>query len=119
MTAMSDPASVLSADQASSHSRFWRCLFGKRFIINVLAATALVGAWMADVPEPVLATLLFIHLGLACWAIGTQRGIALLGPLFWYDLARLARRQRTTLLRCTYGLLLLGWLAYTVQDQFP
>jgi ABC-type transport system involved in multi-copper enzyme maturation permease subunit len=42
------------------------------------------------------------------------------GPLFWYDLSRLARRGRTTLVRIAYGLLLLGGLCllYTTRFSF-
>jgi ABC-type transport system involved in multi-copper enzyme maturation permease subunit len=43
----------------------------------------------------------------------------LIGPLFWYDLARLARRNRTTLLRCTYALALLAWLWFGFGQSFP
>jgi ABC-type transport system involved in multi-copper enzyme maturation permease subunit len=41
------------------------------------------------------------------------------GPLFWYDLARLARRGRTALLRCTYALFLFAWMSLAVHQQFP
>ncbi len=47
------------------------------------------------------------------------RGLQLVGPLYVYDLARLARRGRTTLLRCTYAALLLVWLCVLVSDRFP
>jgi ABC-type transport system involved in multi-copper enzyme maturation permease subunit len=42
-----------------------------------------------------------------------------IGPLFFYDLVRLARRGRSTLLRATYTLALFGalWLVYA--ERFP
>src|SRR5262245_9635941 len=39
-----------------------------------------------------------------------RSGIPLVGPLFLFDLVRLARRGRTVPLRCAYGLLLLAGL---------
>jgi ABC-type transport system involved in multi-copper enzyme maturation permease subunit len=48
-----------------------------------------------------------------------RRLLALPGPLFWYDLARLARRPRTAQLRFFYGLLLLCWLTFVVHQEFP
>jgi ABC-type transport system involved in multi-copper enzyme maturation permease subunit len=52
---------------------------------------------------------------------GLRRGwrLRLLGPLFIYDLARLARRGRTTFLHCVYPALLLAWLCAMAVDRFP
>jgi ABC-type transport system involved in multi-copper enzyme maturation permease subunit len=41
------------------------------------------------------------------------------GPLFYYELVRLARRGRGTLLRCAYALALLAALAFAYLDAFP
>src|SRR5262249_58997490 len=41
------------------------------------------------------------------------------GPLVRHDRPGLARRGGTILLRCIYGLLLLGWLCYLLVDYFP
>jgi ABC-type transport system involved in multi-copper enzyme maturation permease subunit len=41
------------------------------------------------------------------------------GPLFYYELVRLARKGRSTLLRCAYALALLAALAYEYHDAFP
>lgn len=46
------------------------------------------------------------------------RRVRLVGPLFGYDLGRLARRHRTLLLRCTYALLLLVWLCFLFGERF-
>ena len=43
----------------------------------------------------------------------------IVGPLLWYDLARLARRGRTSLLRFVYGCFLLGLLYYVFRQRFP
>lgn len=43
----------------------------------------------------------------------------LVGPLFFYDLVRLARRGRSILLRCFYALSLLGALCLAYTDRFP
>lgn len=44
--------------------------------------------------------------------------VDLVGPLFFYDLVRLARRGRSTLLRCIYGLTLLGALCFAYTAHF-
>jgi ABC-type transport system involved in multi-copper enzyme maturation permease subunit len=41
------------------------------------------------------------------------------GPLFFYDLMRLARRGRSTLLRVTYALVLFGALLIAYTNRFP
>jgi ABC-type transport system involved in multi-copper enzyme maturation permease subunit len=47
------------------------------------------------------------------------RRITLVGPLFYYDLMRLARRGRSILLRCTYALALLTGLFIAYYSRFP
>lgn len=47
------------------------------------------------------------------------RSAELVGPLFFYDLVRLARRGRSILLRCFYALALLGALCLAYTDRFP
>src|SRR4051812_24726655 len=44
---------------------------------------------------------------------------AVVGPLFYHDLVRLARRGRSTLLRFVYGLFLLLALYAVYQQTFP
>jgi ABC-type transport system involved in multi-copper enzyme maturation permease subunit len=67
-------------------------------------------------------------LGIGLMALGAillflvvrRRGrLELIGPLFAYDLARVAGRGRTAMLRCLYGLLLLGWLVYLFIHDYP
>jgi ABC-type transport system involved in multi-copper enzyme maturation permease subunit len=41
------------------------------------------------------------------------------GPLFYYELVRLARRGRSTVLRCAYALALLAALYFAYRAQFP
>jgi hypothetical protein len=48
----------------------------------------------------------------------TARPRSLAGPLFFYDLLRLARRGRSTLLRCTYALTLLGAHCLAYSERF-
>src|SRR5262245_63028231 len=43
----------------------------------------------------------------------------LLGPVFWYDLVRLARRQRLALWRAVYGLALLTALLLLYVEYLP
>jgi ABC-type transport system involved in multi-copper enzyme maturation permease subunit len=53
--------------------------------------------------------------GVASW----RPGFSLVGPLFYYDLMRLARRGRSTLLRVTYALVLFGALLIAYTNRFP
>src|SRR2546423_6996300 len=73
--------------------------------IAILFATA--APWM---PWAIRATLLGAGAALILSATIHVGGLRLVGPLFWFDLARLARRGRTALLRATYALLLLAGL---------
>jgi ABC-type transport system involved in multi-copper enzyme maturation permease subunit len=47
------------------------------------------------------------------------RGWYLVGPLFFYDVVRLARRGRSTLLRVTFGLTLFAGLCFVYDARFP
>ena len=51
------------------------------------------------------------------WLVCRGPGLQLLGPLFVYDLARLARRGRTTMLRATYAAFLLAWLWWMLSEH--
>ena len=51
------------------------------------------------------------------WRYNVEVGFV--GPLFFIDLVRLARRGRTTVLRCAYALALLGLLCFLMVDSFP
>src|SRR5947208_1106218 len=48
-----------------------------------------------------------------------RRRVALVGPLFFYDLVRLARRGRSNLLRVTFALVLFLGLAFIYNERFP
>jgi ABC-type transport system involved in multi-copper enzyme maturation permease subunit len=47
------------------------------------------------------------------------QALSVVGPLFFYDVVRLARRGRSTLLRCVYALALFGNLYVTYHQRFP
>lgn len=80
---------------------------------------ALLVAWRLQASWPVPTTLVLLPLAVGTVIVWARGGPQLLGPLFVYDLARLARRGRTTMLRCLYALLLLGLLALLAGDRFP
>ncbi len=42
-----------------------------------------------------------------------------MGPLFYYELVRLARKGRSTLLRCAYAVAVFGALYYAYRQRFP
>jgi ABC-type transport system involved in multi-copper enzyme maturation permease subunit len=78
-----------------------------------------LASWVAAAPGPVLLVLVFAEVGVVTW-LGLRHGPGdLIGPLFFYDLIRLARRGRSTLLRCVYALLLLGALCLVYVEVFP
>jgi ABC-type transport system involved in multi-copper enzyme maturation permease subunit len=47
------------------------------------------------------------------------RALSVVGPLFFYDVVRMARRGRSTLLRCVYALALFGNLYLAYHTHFP
>jgi ABC-type transport system involved in multi-copper enzyme maturation permease subunit len=54
----------------------------------------------------------------ACRLVRQWRPADLVGPLFFYDLVRLARRGRSILLRCIYALTLLAALCFAYANHF-
>jgi ABC-type transport system involved in multi-copper enzyme maturation permease subunit len=81
-------------------------------------AAALTVAQRMGAPGPALLAVAAAGLAGVAWALRRQ-GQALAGPLYFYDLLRLARRGRSTLLRCAYALLLFGGLYLVYQHHFP
>jgi ABC-type transport system involved in multi-copper enzyme maturation permease subunit len=80
------------------------------------AGAAIVGG------EPSWLLLALVAVLRACHALTVpprRAGEGLLGPLFFYDVVRLARRGRSTLLRCAYALALLGALCLAYHLRFP
>ena len=45
--------------------------------------------------------------------------MTVLGPVFWYDLVRIARRQRVTLWRVVYATLLLAAIMLLYVEELP
>jgi ABC-type transport system involved in multi-copper enzyme maturation permease subunit len=78
---------------------------------------ALVAALLRASPAVVIAMAMFGVL-LSAWAV-RRRGAEAAGPMFFYDLVRLARRGRSTSLRCLYALLLLAGLYFVYWNRFP
>lgn len=99
--------------------RLWRPRIPKHgALILLLLATAAI-AWGTGAAVWFVALLFGLDLAYIVWAAQAGPGLRILGPLFVYDLARLARRGRTTLLRATYAALLLGWLYVLLSDHVP
>jgi ABC-type transport system involved in multi-copper enzyme maturation permease subunit len=82
-------------------------------VIAILFATA--APWM---PWAIRGTLLGVGAAPIASAMMRAGGFRVVGPLFWFDLARLARRGRTALLRVTYALLLLACLIFFFYQRF-
>src|SRR5438105_76227 len=83
----------------------------------VLVAVALVGV-KPDWPAWYLLGLVLSILVALGWRIAKHQG-GLLGPHFFYDLVRLARRSRTRDLRVLYGMALLLGLGLIYWVRFP
>src|SRR5262249_33161691 len=67
---------------------------------------------------PVVMALALVALVLAAWALG-RPAAEWVGPLFFYDLVRLARRGRSTLLRFAYAVFLFVGLYVVYMNLFP
>jgi ABC-type transport system involved in multi-copper enzyme maturation permease subunit len=84
-----------------------------------LIAAILITASNSSLPYTVLAGLHVVGLAIGSWILRPPGGFKLVGPLCWFDLARLAGRGKTTLLRCCYGLILLAWLWFQLCQRYP
>src|SRR5262245_37960183 len=109
-TAMSEP---LTAPAATSRLR--RLALEAALLLLPAAALALAVVFGAAWQVVLLLTLLEV---LLLSRAVRRSGIPLVGPLFLFDLVRLARRGRTVPLRCAYGLLLLAGLCLAFSGQF-
>src|SRR5262249_19214497 len=89
----------------------------RAFAGGVLALVAILG-WVAGAPALAVAALFLTALLPAAWPLG-RAAARLVGPLYFYELVRLARRGRSTLLRCAYALLLLAGLYSVYVTEFP
>lgn len=96
----------------------------KAIFAGLLPALACVGMGVAvsivvrQLLYPALLALAFAAAGLLLRAL-RRRGTSLVGPLFFYDVLRLARRGRGTALRALYGVALLVALAVVYAQRFP
>jgi ABC-type transport system involved in multi-copper enzyme maturation permease subunit len=88
-------------------------------LLLLLSPFLLLLAGCAGVSWPVIVVAGLAELGFLFWRAERRGGLQMIGPLFFYDLVRLARRGRTTLLRCVYALFLLGALYLVYAEYFP
>jgi ABC-type transport system involved in multi-copper enzyme maturation permease subunit len=84
----------------------------------VLVLVAALALALAPKTRSLALPIALFGLLLTAWAI-RKRGAEAVGPMFFYDLMRLARRGRSTLLRCLYAALLLGGLYLIYSNRFP
>ncbi len=112
------PLAILFAAWAGTVPDFW--------VHVLLLAAGAVLAYPLGRRAPALA--LSVGSGLAAAACCTGRALrnlydqlrqVRLGPLYFYELVRLARRRRTPLLRFTYTLLLTSGLYLVYANRFP
>src|SRR5207248_1180335 len=90
-----------------------------RVLVALGLIVVLLAAWRLRFSPSVLLSLSAFGFAFALWALRAGGGLRFVGPLFFYDLARLARRGRATVLRCAYAGVLLAWLCVMVTDRFP
>jgi ABC-type transport system involved in multi-copper enzyme maturation permease subunit len=85
-------------------------------IVLVLASLAAALAYRSRVAAVAIVLLTLLLLGRR---LRHARRPELVGPLFFYDLVRLARSGRTTLIRCVYALALLVGVSAVYYHRFP
>jgi ABC-type transport system involved in multi-copper enzyme maturation permease subunit len=93
-----------------------------QFATGALLALAVAGGLAGGLSSPSWFVPALVPLVLAWHLLAASRrpsDAGLLGPLFFYDVVRLARRGRSTLLRCVYALALLVALCFAYAEQFP
>jgi ABC-type transport system involved in multi-copper enzyme maturation permease subunit len=95
----------------------WRRLAVAAFVAFLVAGAAVALLSGAGWALPLLLPLAFFVRDFV--SAPSRDGGGVFGPLFFYDVVRLARRGRSTLLRCGYALLLLGMLCAAWRSHFP
>jgi ABC-type transport system involved in multi-copper enzyme maturation permease subunit len=81
--------------------------------VGLYSAAILNGpVWPFLIALPVIALVLVVR-------VLTHSKVYVVGPLFFYDVIRLARRGRSTLLRVTFALVLFGGLCFIYNERFP
>src|SRR5437588_151950 len=106
--------SIMTDAARKDLSWIWIC---GSIVGTVLAAVALIGV-LTDWPAWYVLTMGTSVVAALGWWIAKHQG-GLLGPHFFYDLVRLARRSRTRDLRVLYGMALLLGLGLIYWVQFP
>jgi ABC-type transport system involved in multi-copper enzyme maturation permease subunit len=86
----------------------------------VLAAAAQtsIGPYTGPYTLVILLTALVVGLHLVGRNLWPSK-VSLVGPLFFYDAMRLARRGRSTLLRVTFAVVLFAGLVFIYNERFP
>lgn len=112
---MSAPGPLPPSVQPNRRARRRLLLTSAGVAVLVLAGLL---AWVGGAPTPAVAALALA--AVVPLAVPLGRGAAwLVGPLFFHELVRLARRGRSTLLRCAYPLLMLAGLYAVYTLEFP
>src|SRR5262249_60739094 len=96
-----------------------KAAFPDLLLVLACVGTGVVASFvLLQLLYPALFALALAAAGLLLWAL-RRRGTSLVGPLFFYDVLRLARRGRGTALRFLYGGALLVALAVVYAQRFP
>jgi ABC-type transport system involved in multi-copper enzyme maturation permease subunit len=111
---------AIKVASAGKHGRrLTRSLRWRQIAAALITGVVVLTAWRHSARWVIMVPLLMIQLIVttsAVWPFGRIRPV---GPLFWYDLTRLARRSRITRVRAIYGLSLLALLYFLFRQRFP
>jgi ABC-type transport system involved in multi-copper enzyme maturation permease subunit len=105
------------AGSPSQQTLHWRWIGTTLVCLAPVAAFGVARSLRA--PLRVLAALLCLQQLISGWLQRARSGPRLLGPIFRFDLSRLARRGRTPLVRSAYGFAILLLLQQLFQKHFP
>ena len=112
MTADAKPLPVPTSADRPRGSRWDYALFAALTVSPVVAA-------VADLPLTVIIAASAPPLVALQWLVWRRGGWRLIGPHSYYDLIRMSRKGRTTLLRVLFLVALFGAIAYTFERHRP
>jgi ABC-type transport system involved in multi-copper enzyme maturation permease subunit len=95
----------------------WRAVSIGLVIICLVLPAAIIGIWLLPISRLLQGALIGV-LVIAAAVLLRPPGYHFLGPHFFYDLIRLARRGRSTFVRIIYGIFLLFGLCLVYANQF-
>lgn len=91
----------------------------RTFIAAAILIVIPLVLWQLHAPEPLLVAAVLAAVSLLLGLLWKKYALRWFGPLFFYDVIRLARQGRNQGLRVLYGLLIFGGVWCTYTSTFP